>query len=477
MALGETLQEILLAAARRISSFDRPAIVTHVDADGIAAGSIILSALRRLGKSADIHPIRQLDAETARLLPADRQIIFTDLGSGQLALLAGRTAESVIIDHHEAAGEALRGCTHVNAGLLGLSGAREISGAGLAYLVASRISPCPDLAPLAITGACGDVQAERGLSGLNRRILEDGISAGAVKARKGLPYFGRETRDLCAFLSYSSDPYLPGLTGDIHACSEFLASLGIPADSKYNRLSPAETSKLVTAVYERAIQSGLSSWEISRLATEYYIFPDEREGTEMRDAMEFSTLLNSCGRNGEAATGIEICLGDRGSAYRRAQALLVQHRENLRKGIELLSERKIAPVGRHLQAVYLEGVKPTIVGIVAGMALGGRMIPTDRAVAAAADQDEGTLKISARGTQEMVRAGLNLAAAVRSAAAAVGGLGGGHNIAAGATIPKGSFEQFCELLDSEISKQFAPPGIRAVQPRPDHLRMTAPDRG
>ena len=67
--------------------------------------------------------------------------------------------------------------------------------------------------------------------------------------------------------------------------------------------------------------------------------------------------------------------------------------------------------------------------------------------------ENGEVKVSARSTQELVDKGLNLSAALKKAAKAFDGVGGGHAIAAGATIPKGKEEAFLELVEHEIKGQ------------------------
>ncbi|MDI6887894.1 MAG: DHHA1 domain-containing protein, partial [Candidatus Thermoplasmatota archaeon] len=46
-------------------------------------------------------------------------------------------------------------------------------------------------------------------------------------------------------------------------------------------------------------------------------------------------------------------------------------------------------------------------------------------------------------------------AALTKAAQVVGGIGGGHNIAAGATIPKGSEEEFLNEVERVIKEQLS----------------------
>ena len=70
-------------------------------------------------------------------------------------------------------------------------------------------------------------------------------------------------------------------------------------------------------------------------------------------------------------------------------------------------------------------------------------------------KDEKEVKASARATQQLVDKGLNLSKAMNSAAKKLDGVGGGHNIAAGATIPKGKEEEFLDLLEKEIKSQIS----------------------
>ena len=67
---------------------------------------------------------------------------------------------------------------------------------------------------------------------------------------------------------------------------------------------------------------------------------------------------------------------------------------------------------------------------------------------------EDMVKVSGRGTRELVDAGLDLAFAMKQASESVGGRGGGHDVASGASIPKGSVDGFVQVADSVIGEQF-----------------------
>jgi RecJ-like exonuclease len=104
-----------------------------------------------------------------------------------------------------------------------------------------------------------------------------------------------------------------------------------------------------------------------------------------------------------------------------------------------------------------DAIPDTIVGTVASMALQAPEVDLDpgRPIIGLAEKrdEKGVVKVSGRGTRDLVDEGLDLAKAMSEAAARVGGIGGGHDIAAGASIPSGAEEEFLEALDAIISAQ------------------------
>jgi RecJ-like exonuclease len=210
---------------------------------------------------------------------------------------------------------------------------------------------------------------------------------------------------------------------------------------------------VVTAILRKGLRSGVASVKLERLIGEVYVLMQEREGTELRDASEYSTLLNATARYGHADVGLKVCMGDRDKSFEEARTLLNQHRQNLVNGLKLVSARGITPLKSIQYFDAGDAILDTIVGIVAGMSF--QMADRSRPILAFAKTKEGELKVSARGTHDLVRSGLDLAEALSRSAAAVGGIGGGHNVAAGATIPPQSREEFLQLMDAMVTKQLS----------------------
>ena len=74
------------------------------------------------------------------------------------------------------------------------------------------------------------------------------------------------------------------------------------------------------------------------------------------------------------------------------------------------------------------------------------------------------IMVSGRGSREVVAKGLDLAAIMQAAAKAVGGQGGGHHVAAGATIPPGTEQTFLEIADRMVREQLHASGAATHAP-------------
>jgi single-stranded-DNA-specific exonuclease len=456
------LRRLCKKASDEVRRLNEVLIVSHVDADGLTAASIICSALARMGK--DYHAIffRQLD-EAALNTVADltsELVIFTDLGSSMVDDICTLGLNAIVVDHHKPSSSDKQPIAHINPHLVGVDGATKISASGTSFILSSTLArkgENDDLSSLAIVGAVGDLQdlASGHLVGINRTILEIGAKSGVISFARDLKLFGRQTRPVYKMLEYSQDPYLPGLSGNEGACIAFLKEMGIRLGGERWRrwidLEQEEKARIVSAILRRGLRSGISTMKLERLIGEVYILLKESEGTELRDASEFSTLLNATARYGFSEIGLKVCLGDREKAFERSRVLLGQHRQNLVNGLKYVNEKGII-VLRNVQ--YFDAgamILDTIVGIVAGMCF--QAADRSKPILAFARTQDGDIKVSARGTQDLVRSGLDLAEAISNAANKVGGVGGGHNIAAGATIPSFARDEFLELIDLNVGLQ------------------------
>ncbi len=462
--MDKKLEEKLQEFASEIRARDDFAVIHHYDADGITAGAIVAKALQRGGKKLKCRAIKQIYRETIEEIKGmGENYIFVDFGSGQLDDLKKEFGDNFfVLDHHQPVDVEHK--FHISPFHFGIDGGNEISGAGMAYLFAKIFDPENKfLAPLAIVGAVGDMQDFSGkLRGMNAEILKEAVENGFMESGNDLRLYGRVSRPLTQFLMFSSNPIIPELTANEENCVKFLNGLGIELRQNgqwrsYIDLNAEEKKKLTSALIVHMHSHNVVEWKIKELIGEIYTLVKEDRKTPLSDAKEFATLLNSCGRHGMAEIGLAVAMGDRKGEYANALSLLVEHRKQLRAGIEMMKQRGLEEREEFYFFDAGNEIKDSIVGIVAGMLYGSGAIESGKPVIAFARHEDGSIKVSGRGTKDLVYKGLNLGMVFKEVCAELGegSEGGGHKIAAGCKFPAERKEKFLELLDAGIKRQIS----------------------
>ncbi|SFL41143.1 RecJ-like exonuclease [Halogranum rubrum] len=463
------LHDRAVACADRLREADSVLLASHIDADGLTSAAVAASALERAEIRFDTVFSKQLDAEeVAAIAATDHEtVLFTDFGSGQLDVIAEHEAAGdftpVIADHHQPADVETE--YHLNPLLFGLNGATELSGAGASYVLARALEAEDgdnrDLAALAVVGAVGDMQdSEGGLHGANEGIVAEGVAAGVLDPAKDLALYGRQTRPLPKLLEYASELRIPGVSNDQNGAIKFLSNLGLDLKEggewkRWVDLTQEERQTVVSALIKRAVTKGVPPERVNTLVGTTYSLVAEEVGTELRDVSEFSTLLNATARYDRADVGLAVCLGDRGEALDRARTLLRNHRRNLSEGLQWVKTEGVT-VEDHVQ--WFDAgtrIRETIVGIIAGMAVGANGISRRKPILAFAEKNAEEVKVSARGSHFLTKQGLDLSVVMREASRSVGGDGGGHDVAAGATIPAGKQAEFVAEANRLVGEQLA----------------------
>ena len=435
---------------------------THFDADGITAGSIMLQAAHRLGAQTHLRVIDRIDEKILENLEQIESglVIFTDTGSGYLDLVSKifRGRDIVIADHHQPQGNQSN-VTHFNTHEMGFNGSEEISGAGTSYLLAKALdSKNMDLSVLAIVGALGDQQdkgPKRSFTGLNAEILRDATESKLLEVKQDLIFFGRQTRPIHRAIASTTDPFLPGLSGEEDRCLALLDSAGVPTKSDdrwrtISDLSLEEKQRIVDKIIQHLISLNLSGEIVIDLVGSVYTLTRDDPGTPLRDAREFATLLNSCGRMDRPSLGVAICVGDRGESYRAALDVYAQYKSTLSKYMNwVVTTPNATKKGKHVVIIYGKSViDENMTGAVSSLISSSNLLG-EKVTIVNTVTSSGEAKLSTRATEELVEKGVNLGKILQSLSSKYGGIGGGHAIAAGATIPHGKLEAF--LLEFESS--------------------------
>ncbi|HOT07421.1 MAG TPA: DHH family phosphoesterase [Methanotrichaceae archaeon] len=402
-------------------------VISHNDADGITSAGLICSALFRAGIPYQATLVPRLDENVVKGL--EGPVLFCDMGSGQPDLISRVKGDVFVLDHHRPVGTL--SCPNLNPHHFGIDGAFELSAAGTVYSVVRKMGQNADLAGLALVGAMGDRQA---LIGPNRDILDEAVKAGAVEVRAGLKM--AEDGPVEEVFARTLEPLLD-FVGDPQEAQEFLAEVG--CQGRVEELAGTELARLSSAIVLKLLMQG--SFAADSVVGE--IIRLKREVLE--NAFELVMILNACGKMDLPGLGLSLCLRDT-AGLPEARKMTLEYRKSILEGIDLLRRQH-----RDLQNIrYLLATEIRGGGVVAG--LGIRYLFTDRPLLVL-NHKEGTVRVSGRGNKPLVRAGLDLSVALRVAAENVGGVGGGHTIASGATLPPGREEEFLAHVDRIVGEQ------------------------
>ena len=437
-------------------------LVSHIDADGIAAAGIMASCLLRLDVPFRVRIVPWMDDEIASELASGSEgpFIFTDIGSSYMDLLAKHlgTRRALVLDHHPPAGSPPPGWVEVNPHNHGLDGSSDISGAGVAYLVAKSVDGAlRALSPLAIVGALGDRQDRREgreLGGLNKLIVEDAVAEGLVEVSQDLVFYGRETRPIHRAIMYTTSPFIPGITYREDMALAVLARAGIKVkeDDRWRTvsdLSEDEKKRLLDTLTAFLTTNGQPPELVGQLVGAVYTLVREEPLTPLRDAREFASLLNACGRMERPDLGVVICMGERGRDLQEAMSILDEYRSSLARYVAwIYKEPGVLEEREHVFVLHGGStISDRMIAAVASIISSSLKKPL---VAYAFSPDEEIAKVSARlppGAQ-----GLDIGSIMREAASSCSGQGGGHDVAAGARIPAGEVERFLKLVDELVGR-------------------------
>ncbi len=442
----------------------RVLVVTHIDADGLSSGAVAFSALARKNLPVSVRALPDLDPRAIEKLKADKFefYLFTDLGSGLLEELSAAFGDRfLIVDHHQVRGEDLSHPRLFNAWNYGYDGGAEACSSTMAYAFAKAFDGRgnQDLSALALVGALGDRQDKgdgRSLGGLNKVAVDDAVSKGLVTTSRDLLFYGRETRPVHEAIAMSYSPFIAGLSGAKDAALAALSNSGFKLKEggrwrALGELSNEEKQKVIEVVSGFIASAGHGSDVLKELLGTVYTFEFEDPLTPLRDAREFGSVLNACGRMDRTDLGLSICLGDREDALRQALALMSEYRAKLNKAIQKLQLEtdKVTTKGDVMLVMGEEFIEERMTGSVSSLLASSDRF-RDKLVLVWAKSGDSDLKFSSR-IGESYPGNVNLGEVMREAAESVGGVGGGHSMAAGAKIPFSKRDDFTRAVLEKVA--------------------------
>ena len=258
--MTDDISKLSKKAAEIVLSFPKSTrirVVSHYDADGIAAGGVICTALYREGYDFHATLMRNpFNKGLERLMNQENElIIFSDMGSGQIGTIEQLGCNVIIFDHHQALKSKVgKNVLQINANLCGIDGNYEASGATLALSFAKALgSNNENLSSLALAGAIGDKQHIGGVRGYNKKILSDALKKGFLKEHIGMKLYGDSISDA---LFYSIDPYYKELSGNREEIGRILDKLNINKHTNISEVNKDKMMRLQSFLLFKLIKAG-----------------------------------------------------------------------------------------------------------------------------------------------------------------------------------------------------------------------------
>jgi len=461
----EQFDEQLKKAAEAFKAIDKKEVirlVSHLDADGISACAIMIKLLNNDNRRHSVSIVQQLNTGVLSQLAAEPYscFIFTDIGSGVISSIreALKGRKVFILDHHSMEdAEDLGSIVFVNPHTCGIDGGKEISGAGVVFRFACTVDKAmEDIAHIAIIGAIGDLQEQNGFLRLNDEILKIAVEKNKIKVVKGLRIFGAQTKPLHKVLEYCTDPYIPGVSGSESGAIQFLYQVGIDPKNgngwkKIVHLDEEDMKKLITGI----IMKRLNEANPDDVLGNIYILPHEEEESPTRDAKEFATLLNACGRLGRASYGIGACLGDK-KIKQQAIRSLSDYKREIVNALNWYNENKFTDDifwgNRFVIINAKQNVMSTMIGTLASILSKSNLMANNTFILSMAQALDGSTKISLRTTNN-IKGLLDLRKIIEQMTDGIGNSeSGGHQNAAGAVIPTEKEAVFLDAAKEVLGK-------------------------
>jgi len=285
--------------------------------------------------------------------------------------------------------------------------------------------------------------------------VEEAKTAGHLKIDMDLLLVGRETRPIADSLAFTSQPFIEGLTWNRDTCFSLLRNAGINLKDGGRWRTPSDLTDDEKRTLIEAITKYASTQNATQIMEELigytYTFPSEDRRSFLRDAREFSTMLNSCGRINRAGVGIAICMGDRNKMLQAGENILGEYRKMIRDYMNILSnERWRMNDSASCLMVNGEGVVPeTMTGTISSL-LAGAPKNAGKIIILRTNGEENTVKFSSRKSMGC-KSDVNLSILMRTGAAKFDGVGGGHDAAAGARITKDKLDGFLDYLEDNVT--------------------------
>lgn len=441
--LPSKLLTVLHTAAEHIRGQDFIHIFSHDDADGISSAGILARMLQRMGKEYQIAIVPAINDEVFETIRESLSdcILLSDLGASYVDRFEDIGKDVIILDHHKTDLDSDR-VVYANPHLYGIDGMTSACGATLSFLLSITVDQNNwDLVELAFAGIAGDREHINGLSGPNAYLFKGAEERGLITRIGGsLVPPGQLSNSLFT----STEPYVRGISGNAPEVQNLLNDAGISNDRGYRDLSDDERWKLSSLIAIRLLKQGVSVRTLEETSRPRYVLKDWG-----MDAESLADILNSCCKNNSGGLGVGVCLGD-AKCMEDALQINRARRNAIVESVNALDRIGLTQM-ENIQFFDNEDAGST--SILCGVAM--QFIADQSKPTIGINAANEKAKASSRGNWALIEKGLNLTTAMGEAARSVGGSGGGHRIASGASFPRNQESAFLLNLDRIVGEQLS----------------------
>lgn len=439
--LPKDLEKKYESASDILKSYDKFRIISHYDGDGISSASVLALTLMKENKGFHARFVSEIPEN----LPNDLPIILTDIGNSHLDSIKNADEAVIVLDHHKvekSVDSDNKEHIFINPHEHGIDGSKEVCGATLALILSiiydkKNVS----LSLYGLAGAAADKQNIEGYKGLNKSLLEMALKEKELVENIGIFIDGKNIKDA---LMKACDPYFPGISGRKKEIERILLDLDIDQDTPVEDISGKAERKLNTLLVLSLLERDIPSHIIGSIKGSHLI--SNRHGISVDKLYK---LLNSSARTKQAGLGMSLCLGDR-NAQEKTEVIREKYRVEMIERLHDLEEE--GPIEKDNIQYFFEEKKERK-GELAGLSM--LYIFDQSKPTLGLCELENKLDISARGTKKLVDNGLDLGKLCREVSEKFGGSGGGHDIAAGATVPKDKRDDFLDEFDKAVGEALA----------------------
>jgi len=415
-------------------------IFSHYDTDGISSAAIMCRALQRKDKLFSVQIVKQVNKKLLKEISEIPQeiIFFLDL-SVDLEEAEKINKEIFILDHHETI---IKEKIPENINLVNpiIEEGEKLSGSCITYLFAKELDEKnKNLAKLAVLGLVGD-SLDKNLGRLGNGIIKDS----EIITKKSLLLFP-STRPLNKALEFSSI-YIPGVTGSSIGALNLIREAGIKIkeNEKFKTildLNEDELERIITLITLKHVDS-------SKIIGTIYLL---KFFNKLEDARELSAIINACGRTGHSDIALAFCLEDK-----RTQSSITTiyntYKHSLINGLNWISlNEKISGEGY----VIINGksmIQDSLIGTLMSILASSFIYPEGTIIVGMSYSEDNNIKVSMRMVGD--DPSINLKRILESVVNSIdGGEIGGHQKAAGCTLPISQENNFINLIRRELSMQ------------------------